>query len=103
MYILFFFQLFQARAQVEIEDEEEKRLWESVTVYCMFDEETDDDGGTRKSFKTVPWRSDKLQDIIERMDVALGVRRFYNGKSNRPVDFKKVPAHLVAPEFLVAQ
>jgi len=65
----------------------------------MSDEETEDDGDSRKVFKTVPWRSAELNDIIERMDIVLGVRKIYNGKSNRPVDFKKVPACLVAPEF----
>ena len=65
----------------------------------MSDEETEDEGGVKR-FKTVPWRSIELNDLIERMDTALCVRRLYNGKSNRPVDLRKVPAHLIASEFI---
>ena len=53
--------------------------------------------GKRKVFKTVHWRSVKMNESISRIDSTLG---FYKGKTECEVDLRKVPRELVSPEYL---
>ena len=56
--------------------------------------------GKRKVFKTVHWRSVKMNELISRIDSTLGIKRFYKGKTECEVDLCKVPRELVSPEYL---
>ena len=84
---------------MEITDPNEKSLWEKMTPYAMSDQETDEEHGG-KTFRTIIWRTDEANDLIQRLDTALGVRRLYSGRSDREVDLKKVSPDIVSSQFL---
>ena len=69
----------------------------------MPDEETDEDeryGTARTVFKTIPWRNDALNDLISRIDDALGTKRYYSDAPSTRIVEKKLNKDLINPEFL---
>jgi len=67
-----------------VKEDEDAHLWEQATVWHMSDVETDEENETRLVYKSIPWRSDDLSDLILRCDNALGVIRARGSLSARP-------------------
>jgi len=91
------FRLFEAREKVE-KFCVDLEMWEKANPFCMSDEETDEeDGYTRKVFRRLPWRNVQFDELVERIDVALGIRRLYSRHpSEREINYSKVPPELRA-------
>ena len=65
------FQLFKARNKVaqNVEDEEDRAIWEHMSSNIMSDQESEGQGAGKKVlFKRPHWRSAQANDIIERID-----------------------------------
>ena len=60
----------------------DKMKWGTLNAWAMSDEETESDSGDRV-FRTLPWRSADVTDLIKRCDAALGVVRKYGQPSIR--------------------
>ena len=56
-------------------------LWRKLNAWAMSDEESDDENG--KIFRTVPRQSDEATDLLNRIDMALGIVRKYGDPSER--------------------
>ena len=73
-------------------------LWQCASVSCMSDEETDEESGN-KVFRTLPWRNEVFNDLIARIDEALGVKRIYSDRKSER-SHKGVNEALLSPELL---
>ena len=81
-----------------VEDEEDRAIWEHMSSNIMSDRESEGEGAGKKVvFKRPHWRSAQANDIIERIDEVLKKRREYSSPfSSREVDLTKVHESLIS-------
>ena len=72
-------QLYHQRSSLE-KDAADEILWSKVNVWAMSDAEDDEEG---MFYRTLPWRSAEITDIVNRCDSALGIIRRYGAPSER--------------------
>ena len=75
------FKLFHSRKPIQMEDPDDVLLWGKLNAWALSDEESDSENG--RIFRTLPWRSDETTDLLNRIDMALGVVRKYGDPSER--------------------
>ena len=81
-----------------VEDEEDRAIWEHMSSNIMSDQESEGEGAGKKVVLRRPhWRSAQANDIIERIDEVLKRRREYSSTfSSREVDLTKVHESLIS-------
>ena len=81
-----------------VEDEEDRAIWEHMSSNIMSDRESEGErAGKKVVFKRPHWRSAQANDFIERIDEVLKKRREYSSTfSSREVDLTKVHESLIS-------
>ena len=81
-----FLQLYQKRDKV-LKDPEDQKLWDKMNPSTISDLESSDESQGVVA-RALPWRGQQYDDLVWRIDEALGVQRKYGELSERKPDYK---------------
>ncbi|XP_057302909.1 uncharacterized protein LOC130637355 [Hydractinia symbiolongicarpus] len=71
---------YNARDKV-LKEDNDLDVWSKINVCAKSDEDEDEEGN--KIFRSLPWRTEEVSDLIRRCDMALEVIRKYGEPSER--------------------
>ena len=71
LFLFYHFNFFHFCKRIQMEDPGDVLLWGKLNSWAMSDEESDSKSG--RIFRTLPQGIDEVTDLVNRIDMALGV------------------------------